>query len=224
MNFCNNGKPCRGNNRCGSTLRLYWSRYGNDGFTLTMDLPRQTGQGPFYAGTVAHYLTSDATTRSVLFAVDTNQPWDRPSQTTFCSPGRHHRFRRGRGVGVPEQRQRHLPKPQRKWWTTSPTAPAAGGSKNTPGSWPTLGESKKHPQSGARLSILNATVALPCRATGPSHISGFLCVARPMRDTSYSSSIGYYLLLVHRQHRPAEHRAFHPDPSLQNQKAPLGRA
>jgi len=43
------------------------------GATLRIDLPRQPGQELPYARTVAHYLTSDATATSVLFAVYTNE-------------------------------------------------------------------------------------------------------------------------------------------------------
>lgn len=47
------------------------------GATLRIDLPRQPGQELPYARTVAHYLTSDTTATSILFAVytsDTTQP------------------------------------------------------------------------------------------------------------------------------------------------------
>ena len=47
------------------------------GATLRIDLPRQPGQELPYARTVAHYLTSDTTATSVLFAVyssETTQP------------------------------------------------------------------------------------------------------------------------------------------------------
>lgn len=50
----------------------------NIGATLRIDLPRQTGQELSYARTVAHYLTSDSTATSVLFAVYTSEP---------CHPG-----------------------------------------------------------------------------------------------------------------------------------------
>lgn len=43
------------------------------GATLRIDLPRQTGQELPYARTVAHYLTSDTTATSVLFAVYTSE-------------------------------------------------------------------------------------------------------------------------------------------------------
>ncbi|MFC9772483.1 MULTISPECIES: DUF4192 domain-containing protein [unclassified Pseudarthrobacter] len=43
------------------------------GATLRIDLPRQAGQELDYARTVAHYLTSDSTARSVLFAVYTSE-------------------------------------------------------------------------------------------------------------------------------------------------------
>ncbi|MDP9989195.1 DUF4192 domain-containing protein [Arthrobacter sp. KFRI-F3372] len=43
------------------------------GATLRIDLPHQTGQELHYARTVAHYLTSDTTATSVLFAVYTNE-------------------------------------------------------------------------------------------------------------------------------------------------------
>ena len=42
--------------------------------TLRIDLPRQPGQELSYARTVAHYLTSDTTATSVLFAVFTTAP------------------------------------------------------------------------------------------------------------------------------------------------------
>jgi hypothetical protein len=44
------------------------------GATLRIDLPRQTGQELAYARTVAHYLTSDTTAASILFAVYTSEP------------------------------------------------------------------------------------------------------------------------------------------------------
>lgn len=43
------------------------------GATLRIDLPRQPGQALPYARTVAHYLTSDTTATSILFAVYTNE-------------------------------------------------------------------------------------------------------------------------------------------------------
>ncbi|MDR6417662.1 DUF4192 domain-containing protein [Pseudarthrobacter sulfonivorans] len=43
------------------------------GATLRIDLPRQPGQDLPYARTVAHYLTSDTTATSILFAVYTNE-------------------------------------------------------------------------------------------------------------------------------------------------------
>ncbi|WP_457949834.1 DUF4192 domain-containing protein [Pseudarthrobacter sp. alpha12b] len=43
------------------------------GATLRIDLPRQTGQELPYARTVAHYLTSDSTATSILFAVYTSE-------------------------------------------------------------------------------------------------------------------------------------------------------
>ena len=43
------------------------------GATLRIDLPRQAGQELPYARTVAHYLTSDTTATSVLFAVYTSE-------------------------------------------------------------------------------------------------------------------------------------------------------
>jgi hypothetical protein len=43
------------------------------GATLRIDLPRQPGQELPYARTVAHYLTSDTTATSVLFAVYTSE-------------------------------------------------------------------------------------------------------------------------------------------------------
>src|SRR6478672_2914952 len=45
------------------------------GATLRIDLPRQPGQELPYARTVAHYLTSDTTATSLLFAVYTSAPW-----------------------------------------------------------------------------------------------------------------------------------------------------
>jgi hypothetical protein len=50
------------------------------GATLRIDLPRQTGQELPYARTVAHYLASDSTATSVLFAVYTNET-AHPGQT-----------------------------------------------------------------------------------------------------------------------------------------------
>jgi hypothetical protein len=44
------------------------------GATLRIDLPRQPGQELPYARTVAHYLTSDTTATSMLFAVYTSEP------------------------------------------------------------------------------------------------------------------------------------------------------
>lgn len=44
------------------------------GATLRIDLPRQPGQELPYARTVAHYLTSDTTATSILFAVYTSEP------------------------------------------------------------------------------------------------------------------------------------------------------
>lgn len=44
------------------------------GATLRIDLPRQPGQELPYARTVAHYLTTDTTATSVLFAVYTGEP------------------------------------------------------------------------------------------------------------------------------------------------------
>ncbi|MEW1947832.1 DUF4192 domain-containing protein [Pseudarthrobacter sp902506025] len=44
------------------------------GATLRIDLPRQPGQELPYARTVAHYLTSDTTATSLLFAVYTSEP------------------------------------------------------------------------------------------------------------------------------------------------------
>jgi hypothetical protein len=43
------------------------------GATLRIDLPRQPGQELPYARTVAHYLTSDTTATSILFAVYTSE-------------------------------------------------------------------------------------------------------------------------------------------------------
>jgi hypothetical protein len=43
------------------------------GATLRIDLPRQRGQDLPYARAVAHYLTSDSTARSILFAVYTGK-------------------------------------------------------------------------------------------------------------------------------------------------------
>ncbi|MET4590575.1 hypothetical protein ABIA70_002180 [Arthrobacter sp. 754] len=43
------------------------------GATLRIDLPRETGQEIPYARTVAHYLTSDTTATSILFAVYTSE-------------------------------------------------------------------------------------------------------------------------------------------------------
>ncbi|MDP9889061.1 DUF4192 domain-containing protein [Pseudarthrobacter enclensis] len=48
------------------------------GATLRIDLPRQPGQELPYARTVAHYLMSDTTATSLLFAVYTSEP---------CQPG-----------------------------------------------------------------------------------------------------------------------------------------
>jgi hypothetical protein len=45
----------------------------NVGATLRIDLPRQPGQELPYARTVAHYLSSDATANSLLFAVYTSE-------------------------------------------------------------------------------------------------------------------------------------------------------
>ncbi|WP_257122375.1 DUF4192 family protein [Pseudarthrobacter enclensis] len=44
------------------------------GATLRIDLPGQPGQELSYARTVGHYLTSDSTATSVLFAVYTSEP------------------------------------------------------------------------------------------------------------------------------------------------------
>jgi len=43
------------------------------GATLRIDVPRRTGQELAYARTVAHYLTSDTTATSILFAVYTSE-------------------------------------------------------------------------------------------------------------------------------------------------------
>lgn len=50
------------------------------GATLRIDLPRQPGQELPYARTVAHYLTSDTTATSILFAVYTSET-THPGQT-----------------------------------------------------------------------------------------------------------------------------------------------
>ncbi|MBT2565229.1 DUF4192 domain-containing protein [Arthrobacter sp. ISL-85] len=59
------------------------------GATLRIDLPRQTGQELAYARTVAHYLTSDTTATSILFAVytsETTQPGQaRPQASTIAA-------------------------------------------------------------------------------------------------------------------------------------------
>src|SRR6478672_223449 len=44
------------------------------GATLRIDLPQQPGQELPYARTVAHYLTSDTTATSLLFAIYTSEP------------------------------------------------------------------------------------------------------------------------------------------------------
>ncbi|VXC21382.1 conserved hypothetical protein [Arthrobacter sp. 9AX] len=49
------------------------------GATLRIDLPRQPGQELSYAKTVAHYLTSDTTATSVLFAVYSSEPCEQGS-------------------------------------------------------------------------------------------------------------------------------------------------
>ncbi|NUT71932.1 DUF4192 family protein [Pseudarthrobacter sp. C4D7] len=59
------------------------------GATLRIDLPYQPGQELSYAQTVAHYLTSDATATSILFAVytsETSQPGQaRPQAGTIAA-------------------------------------------------------------------------------------------------------------------------------------------
>jgi hypothetical protein len=59
------------------------------GATLRIDLPNQPGQELSYAQTVAHYLTSDATATSILFAVytsETSQPGQaRPQAGTIAA-------------------------------------------------------------------------------------------------------------------------------------------
>lgn len=59
------------------------------GATLRIDLPRQPGQELPYARTVAHYLTSDTTATSILFAVytsETNHPGQaRPQAGTIAA-------------------------------------------------------------------------------------------------------------------------------------------
>jgi hypothetical protein len=50
------------------------------GATLRIDLPRQPGRELPYARTVAHYLTADTHTTSILFAVYTAEP-SRPGQS-----------------------------------------------------------------------------------------------------------------------------------------------
>ncbi|MDQ0144655.1 DUF4192 domain-containing protein [Pseudarthrobacter niigatensis] len=59
------------------------------GATLRIDLPHQPGQELSYARTVAHYLTSDATATSILFAVytsETSQPGQaRPQAGTIAA-------------------------------------------------------------------------------------------------------------------------------------------
>lgn len=50
------------------------------GATLRIDLPRQPGQELPYARTVAHYLTSDTTATSILFAVYTSEEPAHPGQ------------------------------------------------------------------------------------------------------------------------------------------------
>jgi hypothetical protein len=98
------------------------------GATLRIDLPRQPGQELPYARTVAHYLTSDTTATSILFAVYTSET---SHARTGQTAGRHHRrahrsprrtghhhpgrtLRRRRNLLPLRRRPRHQPRPARQ--------------------------------------------------------------------------------------------------------------